>query len=223
VESLLKIIELFNGYKYKHYAIVIFFFLSLFVGFEIKSNGILKDYLTEKNKNLKAYDESIRLIDSQLETIRATYGADWAAISMFHNGEILLNGLHMRKFSRIYEAREYLKVDKRHLIRGVGFAPFVELYDNMMLEGYVNYYDPKQLKNPFYVQYIFQNDKPQIQLKSIVFLPIIVEGRPLGFFSLEYQKEKRLNKREIDGLKKYCVILGGMLTQKKAKKWYQIW
>ncbi len=222
MEHLINFIEPFKDSKYRNHFIVAFLFFSLFIGHEIRTNNVLTDYLEQKNNSLKAYDESIKLIDGELEIIRNSYNADWAAISMFHNGEILLNGLHMRKFSRIYEARRTLKIDKRSLVRAVGFEPFVDLYENMILNGYIYFKNKEELKNPFYKQYIFQTHRPQIQLKSIIYLPIVVNGRAFGFFSLEFQNKKILNKKEIEGLQKYCVILGQLLTQKKKRKWYQI-
>jgi hypothetical protein len=136
-------------------------------------------------------------INKSLEYIRTRHDADYVSISLFHNGTVTFNRIHLLKMSRLFEAYSNKQVSRISLRTTENYPtlPYYNTILEMVTKGYIyipdaENYDNKAIKDTlkFY------------EIRSALYLPLYTDEL-IGFMVWEWENPTDFTKQEINAIR----------------------
>lgn len=158
-----------------------------------------KDNMKERKPNIvETTINHTNEINKSLEEIRKRQKADYVSISLFHNGTVTFNRVHLLKMSRLYEAYSKSLVS-RISVNTTTEYPLLPYYSNMM-----------QLITDSYIYVPDSNEEEDLTLKqllksfgveSCLYLPVYNGKELIGFMVLEWLDKTNFDRERINAIR----------------------
>lgn len=136
-------------------------------------------------------------INKDLEKIRAMVNCQYLSISLFHNGSITFNRIHLLKMSRMYEASANNKVPRMNSLisDNINLKPYYQSMLKMVNKGYF-YIENSELFDNISLKNLLMS----ADIGSILYVPIYNNKELIGFMCYEWDNPTMFNQDEINEL-----------------------
>ena len=167
------------------------FFKNLYDTNAKRTDQIIRWFEKEMSKQsdtdiVKSSVESTNIIVDHLKYACSVTKCDRTAIYVFHNGQFLLNGCHIMKFSCLVEFALLSKHNHIYEQKDIPIAQIQNLCNNMLGHGNLAFQDISAVPNSPLEEWCLR-----FGMKSLIAQPVYnSEGHILGFATAEYYHQK---------------------------------
>ena len=182
------------------YLLVLLLTASIYAYNDISSKIV--HYSISQNFLMEAAIENLGEISAKCEFIRGRVDdADYVSITLFKNGEVSVNRMHLLKMQRIAEGVKFGLPSKKELNTDYPLSPYVPLANYLIANDIIYIPDASKCKN-----LTLKKTLDDQNLKSIIYLPIYYTKpngfRDIGgFMCIEYKRTTNFDDKKIDFIK----------------------